>query len=173
MKKVLLLTVLCMGAISANAQTRQDADGNTVHHPFFAVAQYQMGDFDMAKYSSSYGVGMMATSISHWGAIHVGANVNFGINAGIMDDWGCIIDFGPSVRVDISKSCFVNMPIDAVCVCTFPEGSTDTETTWGAKLAPAIHLFASDRLGIFAGPQFTFGNGVTNVGMVAGLSYSF
>lgn len=173
MKKLLLLLVLGFGVFTSQAQTRQDSDGNTVYHPFFAVAQYQMGDFDMAKYTSSYGLGLMMTSISHWGVVHVGANVNFGINAGIIDDWGCIIDFGPSVRVDISKSCFINMPINATCGVTFPEGTTDTETAWGAKLAPAIHLFATNRLGVFAGPQFTFGDGGSSVGMVAGISYSF
>ncbi len=172
MKKILLLIALFIGFATPHAQTRQNADGNTVHHPFFAVAQYQMGDFDEAKYTSSYGVGLMATSISHWGAIHVGANANFGINAGIVDDWGCIVDFGPSVRIDISKSCFINMPVDATCVVTFPKGE-GTQTNWGAKLAPAIHLFASDHFGIFAGPQFTFAEGGTSVGMVAGLSFFF
>lgn len=161
-----------MGIVSTHAQTRQDSDGNTVYHPFIGVAQYQMGDFDDPKYTSSYGLGMMVTSISHWGAFHVGANINYGINAGIVDDWGCIIDFGPSVRVDMSKSCFINMPIDAVCVVTFPKGE-DTKTDWGAKISPAIHLFANDRIGIFAGPQFTIADGGSSVGMVAGLSYSF
>jgi len=172
MKKFLLPIALCLGIATTHAQTRQDTDGNTVYHPFFAVAQYQMGDFDVAKYSSSYGVGLMATSISHWGVFHVGANVNFGINAGIVDDWGCIIDFGPSVRVDISKSCFINMPVDAVCVATFPEGE-DTQTAWGAKIAPAVHMFATDRFGIFAGPQFTIGEDGTSIGMAAGISYAF
>lgn len=172
MKKILFSIALCLGVVSTYAQTRQDSNGNTVYHSFFAVAQYQMGDFDFAKYSSSYGVGMMASSISHWGAFHVGANVNFGINAGIVDDWGCIFDFGPSVRVDISKACFVNMPIDAVCVATFPKGE-DTQTTWGAKISPAIHLFATERFGVFVGPQFTIADGGSSVGMVAGISYSF
>lgn len=161
-----------MGFITTYAQTRQDKDGNTVYHPALAVAQYQMGDFDYAKYSSSYGIGLMYPSISHWGLVHIGANFNFGLNAGIVDDYSCIVDFGPSVRVDISKACFINMPIDAVCVCTFPKGSTGTKTDWGAKLAPAVHLFATDRFGIFVGPQFTFGDGGSSVGMVAGLSYS-
>ncbi|MGM9845475.1 MAG: hypothetical protein ACI30K_04525 [Muribaculaceae bacterium] len=132
-----------------------------------------MGTFDFPKGSSSYGLGMVATSISHWGRFHVGANINFSINAGFVDDWGCIIDFGPSVRVDIANNLFVNMPVDVVCVATFPEGSTDTKTSWGARIAPSLHFFFSKKFGIFAGPQVSFGGSATDFGMQAGLSYSF
>ncbi|MGM9841787.1 MAG: hypothetical protein ACI31D_06265, partial [Candidatus Limisoma sp.] len=77
MKKFLLLIVamVAFSAVSASAATsRTDSDGNEVYHPFFVSAQYYMGDFDMAKQSSWYGLGMYATSISHWGAFHVGAD---------------------------------------------------------------------------------------------------
>lgn len=172
---LLLLTVLTVSTPSF-AQNRTDSDGNTVYHPFFAVAQYQMGDFEYAEGSGSYGLGLVASSISHWGRFHVGANVNFSINAGFVDDWGCIIDFGPSARVDINNRFFVNVPVNAVCNVTFPEGSTDTETAWGARIAPSIHAFFSDRFGLFAGPQLSLGfsdGSDISFGFQAGLSYAF
>lgn len=177
MKKVILtILVVITNVIFGYAQNRTDSDGNTVYHPFFAVAQYQMGDFEYAQESGSYGLGLVASSISHWGRFHIGANVNFSINAGFVDDWGCIIDFGPSARIDISKRFFVNMPVNAVCNVTFPEGSTDTETSWGARISPSIHAFISDRFGLFVGPQVSFGfsdGSTVSLGMQAGLSYAF
>ena len=173
MKKFILLVVTMLGIISADAQSRTDSDGNTVYHPFFAVAQYQIGDFEYAKESGAYGLGLVCSSLSHWGIFHVGANVNFSINAGLVDPWGCIVDFGPSARIDINRSFFVNIPVNAICRVSFPEGTTDTETDWGAKIAPAIHGFLTDRVGLYVGPQVTFGSGSTDFGMVAGLSYTF
>lgn len=156
----------------APKSARIDTDGNIVYHPFFAVAQYQMGDFESAKLSSRYGLGLVATSISHWGAFHVGADVCLSINAGIIDDWNIMCCFGPSMRFDISPSCFLNIPINAVFVQVIPE-KEDTKYYWGAMVSPALHLFASDRFGIFVGPQFTFDSDATSVGMVAGISYAF
>lgn len=173
MKKLILFLLALLFVMPMHAQTRTDKDDNTVYHPFFAVVQYQMGTFDMPKQSSGYGLGMYATSISHWGRFHVGANLDFSINAGIIDDWGCIISFGPSARIDITKHLFVNVPVDAMCSVTFPEGTTDTKTTWGGKIAPSIHAFISERFGLFAGPSVSFGSGDPGFGMQAGLSYSF
>lgn len=153
-----------------------EIERNTVSHPFFAVAQYQMGDFRYTDISGSYGLGLVASSISHWGSFHVGANVNFSINAGFVDDWGCIIDLGPSARVDINNRIFVNVPVNAICNVKFPEGSTDTETAWGARVAPSIHAFISDRFGLFAGPQLSIGFSAgsdVSFGFQAGLSYAF
>lgn len=172
---VLILTGLTV-SIPSYAQNRTDSDGNTVYHPFFAVAQYQMGDFEFAEESGSYGLGLVVSSISHWGRFHVGANLNFSVNAGFVDDWGCIFDFGPSARVDISRNFFVNVPVNAVCNVTSPEGSTDTETSWGARISPSIHAFLSDRFGVFAGPQLSFGfsdGSKTSFGFQTGLSYAF
>lgn len=173
MKKILFLFIAIWSTVCVNAQTRIDSDGNTVYHPYFAVAEYQIGDFDYVKESSCYGLGIVASSISHWGIFHVGANVNFSINAGLCDPWGCIIDFGPSARIDINKNFFVNIPVNAVCGVSFPEGSTDTETEWGGKIAPSLHAFISDRFGLFVGPKVQFGSGSTSFGMQAGLSYAF
>jgi len=173
MKKFLLLFVVLLGFTQANAQERTDSEGNTVHHPILAVAQYQIIDFEFAKESGEYGLGIVYSSISHWGAFHVGANLNFSINAGLVDPSGCIVDFGPSARIDINKQFFVNIPVNATCYVSFPEGSTDTETAWGAKISPAIHGFITDRLGLYVGPQVTFDSNATSFGMVAGLSYSF
>ena len=145
-------------------------------HPFFVVAQYQMGDFNVAKESGWYGLGMVASSIVHWGSFHIGADVNFLIDAGFVDDWGCKIDFGPSVRFDIADNIFVNIPVNAVCIATFPEGSTDTKTDWGAMIAPSFYAFFSEKFGLFAGPQATFSfksGSEPSFGFVAGLSYSF
>lgn len=158
------------------AQHRTDSDGNTVYHPFAAVAQYQMGDFEFAKESGSYGLGLVFSSISHWGRFHVGANVNCYINDGFVDNSSFIVDFGPSTRVDINRDLFVNIPVNAVCIATFPEGTTDTETAWGARIAPSLHAFISDRFGVFAGPQISFGFSDASscaFGMQAGVSYAF
>lgn len=176
-KSVVILTLaIFLASFDSSAQTRTDSGGNTVYHPFFAVAQYQMGDFEFAEESGSYGLGLIASSISHWGRFHIGANVNFSINAGLVDNWGCIIDFGPSSRVDINNRFFVNMPVNAVCNVMFPEGTTDTETSWGARVSPSIHAFLSDRFGLFAGPQLSLGfSGSSDVsfGFQAGISYAF
>ncbi len=176
MKKFLLCFALIFSTLFVSAQERIDSDGNTIYHPFFAVAQYQMGDFEYAEGSGSYGLGLVASSISHWGRFHVGANVNFSINAGFVDNWGCIIDFGPSARVDINNRFFVNMPVNAVCNVMFPEGSTDTDTSWGARISPSIHAFLSDRFGLFAGPQLGLGftgSSEASFGFQAGISYAF
>lgn len=174
MKKcIFLLCIAIWSAVSASAQSRIDSDGNEVHHWFLGVAEYQISDFDFVKESGCYGLGMAVTSFSHWGAFHVGANANFSINDGLVDPSSCIVDFGPSARVDINKNFFVNIPVNAVCVVTSIEGTTDSETNWGAKIAPSIHAFFSDRVGIYAGPKVTFASGSTSFGMQAGLSYSF
>lgn len=176
MKRFFLILVVLTTFVSGFAQTRTDSDGNTVYHPLFVVAQYQMQDFDFAKETSMYGLGICVSSISHWDRFHVGADVNFSLNAGIIDNWGCIIELGPSGRVDISKNFFVNMPVNAVCYVEFPEGSTDTNTTWGMKIEPSIHAFLTDRFGIFAGPQMTtdFKSGHdVSFGFQAGISYAF
>jgi len=163
-----------IGASSATEHgTRVDSDGNVVYYPSFFTVNYQTTDVEFIKESGSYGLGLVYSSFSHWGRFHVGANVNFSINAGLIDDWGCIIEFGPSVRFDISDRCFINMPIDAVCSCTFPEGTTDTKTDWGAKISPAIHGFLTDRFGLFAGPQVALGSGKTNFGAFVGICYAF
>lgn len=175
MNKFLMSLLLLTVVLSAGAQDRTDSDGNTVSHSFFGVAQYQMGDFKYAKESGSYGLGFVYSSISHWGRIHVGANCNLSINAGFVDRMGCIIDFGPSARIDICKSLFVNIPINAVCSVNFPEGE-DTKTTWGARIAPALHAFTSSCFGLFAGPQLSYafsGGSKVAFGMQAGLSFYF
>lgn len=174
MKKFLLLLVIAATALTASAQDRTDSHGNTVKHAMFEVVQYQIGDFDFSKESGSYGLGMVVTSISHWDRFHVGANVNFSINNGLADPSGCIIDFGPSVRYDLGEHILVNMPVNAVCSTTFYKG--DSETKWGARIAPSLHVFLSDRFGIFAGPQMTlsFESGSEpSFGIQAGLSYAF
>lgn len=173
MKKILFLCIAIWSTVCVNGQTRIDSDGNTVYHPFFVVAEYQIGNFDYAKESGCYGLGLVASSISHWGIFHVGANVNCSLNAGLIDPWGLVVDFGPSARIDINKNFFVNIPVNAVCGVSFPEGTTDIETNWGAKIAPSIHAFISDRIGLFVGPKVSFGSGSTSIGMQVGLSFGF
>lgn len=177
MKKIFItLAVLLSTILPISAQHRTDAEGNPVYHHLFAVAQYQMGDFEHAEDSGCYGLGIVMSSISHWGIFHVGANVNFSINAGFVDNWGCMIDFGPSARVDINKNFFVNVPVNAVCGVVFKEGTTDSDTSWGMQIAPSIHAFVSDRFGLFAGPKLSVGfssGSSASFGMQAGISYAF
>lgn len=153
----------------------RDSEHEEVLHKTFVVAQYQLGDFREARYTSCYGLGLVFPTIHHWGAVHVGANLDFSINAGIVDDWGCIIDFGPSVRFDITEHVFVNIPVDARCAVTFPEKS-DSQTNWGMQIVPALHVFLTKKFGIFVGPQMTIGFASESkpaFGLVAGLSYEF
>lgn len=173
MKKLLVFGIALLSMLCAKAQNRTDSDGNIVYHNIFVVADYQIGEYKYPKESGSYGLGMVISSLSHWGILHVGANANFSLNAGLLDPWGCVIDFGPSARIDINKHLFVNIPINAVCGISFPEGSSDTETNWGAKIAPSVHAFLSDRFGLFAGPNVVFGSGSPTFGAQAGISYSF
>ena len=176
MKNFLLSFIVTATTIFASvAQTRTDSNGAEVFQPLFFVAEYQLGDFDIAKQSSSYGVGLVMSSASHWGKFHVGANMCFSINAGLAESTGCIIDFGPSVRFDIAEKFFVNMPINAVCMVNYIDGG-DSKTSWGAKIAPSIHAFVSRKVGLFVGPQVTFpftSNAKTSVGLQAGISYSY
>lgn len=173
MKKLLLLCIAVWSVVCVNATTRIDGNGNTVYHSFFAYAEYQINDFEVAKESGCYGLGVVASSLSHWGNLHVGANVDFSVNAGLIDPWGCIVNFGPSARIDINKNFFVNIPVNAVCSVMFIEGSTDSKTNWGAQIAPSIHAFISEKLGIFVGPKVMFNSESVSIGMQAGISYSF
>lgn len=157
-----------------NADFRTDNDGIPVYYPFFVSAMYEMGDFEYPKYSSSYGLGLYFTSISHWGNVHVGADVNFTTNAGIIKDWGCAIAFGPSIRFDIINNIYVNIPINAICGFSF-EG-TKTDTNWAVKIAPSLHCFFSKNCGIFLGPQTGVAfieNSSIGVGFQAGLTFIF
>lgn len=123
-----------------------------------------MIDFDAAKYSSFYGIGTFATSFVHWNFFHIGANFVFSMNYGIVDsDFETIaLSFGPSVRFDISKSCFINIPVNA---CWMDK--------WCCQISPALHLFpGGGKIGIFVGPQLTFTSNASFV-MVAGLTYGF
>lgn len=160
-----------MGICNASAQlTRTDRSGEEIKYPFFAVAQYQMSNFSYAKESGSYGIGLVGTSISHWGRFHVGANLNFSINSGFVEGTDCIIDFGPSARADVTDRIFVNMPVDITVVAR-----PDVKTAWGMRIAPSIYAFLTDRLGLFAGPQLNFGfsGGSAAFGMQAGVAYDF
>lgn len=178
MKKLILAIVaIVIATASANATKRIDSDGNTVYHHFIVPLQYQMQTFDFPKESSLYGTGLVLTSISHWGKFHVGANVNLSINAGIVDDSGMIVDFGPSARYDlVDKRLFINMPVNVTCGCYWPEGTTDTQTSWGMRITPSLYAFITDHIGIFAGPQviFDFSSGSkASFGMQAGVAISF
>lgn len=161
-----------LGFLPTKAYDRVDTNGNTVHHSLFAVAQYQIQDFEFAKESGAYGVGLAVTSMSHWGILHVGGNVNMSLNAGLMKPWGMMFDFGPSARIDINKNFLINIPIDASVMVSYPKGE-DTKTSWGAKISPALHGFVTDEFGLFVGPQLSIWSSNATIGMVAGLSYSF
>ncbi len=175
MKKFLLLIVamVAFSAVSASAATsRTDSDGNEVYHHFLVSAQYTMGDFDMAKLTSWYGLGMYVTSFSHWGGFHIGADFDININNGFVDKSGIMTSFGPSFRVDLGKNFFLNVPVNAVCSASYPEGE-DTKYIWAGKVAPSFHGFFNDRVGIFAGPNVTFNKNGSSFGMQAGLSICF
>lgn len=163
--------VVC--AVCVNGQGRIDSNGETVWHDGFVTARWQICDFDYTKSSSIYSLGVMQTSVSHWGAFHVGFDVNVGFNAGLVKNSDFFADFGPSVRLDICKNVLFNMPINALCDVSY--SGTKTHTFWGINLLPALHLFASDKFGIFVGPQFLryFEGDKFYVGMNMGLSYTF
>jgi len=174
MKKIVLFVVLCLGFLSTSAQTENDpkktengSKKDEVRYSVLVAAQYQIHDFDAVKYSSFYGVGVFATSLCHWNSFHIGANIDVVMNYGMYDDASeLMIDFGPSARFDISKSCFINIPLDAV-ICMFDK------VRLAGKISPAIHLFPSRNVGLFVGPQLFFNSHDATFGMVAGLSFCF
>ncbi len=167
MRRVLLLIALCLGVIVSNAQTQADPDKDAVRYDVLGSVQYQMLDFDAVKNSSYYGFATYATSLIHWNSFHIGANVVCSVNYGIADSVfeTTMVDFGPSARVDISKSCFINIPVNACLI-----GDDD----WYGKISPALHMFPNGgKIGIFVGPQLIFDSNISEFGMVAGLTYSF
>ena len=139
-----------------------------------ASVQFSSYDFDHVKETGSYGGALYFTSIGQWDKFHVGANVSFGVNAGLVDDWGCQVEFGPSVRYDFGSRFFVNLPVNALCFATFPEGSTSTHTEWGLTVSPTLNAWITPKFGVFAGPKMTmdFENDAT-FGFVAGVSFAF
>lgn len=170
-KLIVSACVLLLSAIAARAD-RIDSEGNEVKYDRLITLNYQMDDFDNAKNTSAYGASFCFNSFSHWGKVHVGANLEAILNAGIIDDWGLAYNFGPSVRFDLGDRAFVNIPVDAVCVCTNPKGKSGTKVDWGIALAPSLHLFISDKIGIFFGPRVSrgFGSGSDfSFGMQAGI----
>lgn len=139
-----------------------------------ASVQFSSYDFDHVKETGSYGGALYFTSIGQWDKFHVGANVSFGVNAGLVDDWGCQVEFGPSVRYDLGSRFFVNLPVNALCFATFPEGSTSTHTEWGLTVSPTLNAWITPKFGVFAGPKMStnFKNDAT-FGFVAGVSFAF
>lgn len=171
-KKFLLLIIALLGSVCAKAQFRQDSEGNTVYHPYLGVIEYQMIDFNEPKYSSSVGFGFMATSFSHWGRFHLGANINAGIaTAYLFDAAGITIDLGPSVRFDINRRCFINMPVNATVFLAFAKNYGGIGGC--VRIAPSFHAFLNDRFGAYIGPEGRFNSYYTYFGFQAGLSYSF
>lgn len=150
------------------------ADDSTTLPKFCASVQFSSYDFDHVKETGSYGGALYCTSIGQWDKFHVGGNVSLGVNAGLVDDWGCQVEFGPSVRYDLGSRFFVNLPINALCFATFPEGTTSTHTEWGLTVSPALHAWITPKFGVFAGPKMTmdFENDAT-FGFVAGVSFAF
>lgn len=146
--------------------------------PIFLSAQFQTSSFEHFKEAGWYGIGMIFSSISQWGRFHVGANIDLMFDWGLVDseDVGCNIAFGPSARYDIVDKLFVNCPVDVVCLCYFPSGTTDTKTEWGMKIAPSLHYFFTEKIGAFVGPQMCVAfesNSRATFGMQFGLSYIF
>lgn len=176
MKRVILLIVVITTFLSGSAQTGTDSGGEAVYHKYLAVAQIQVG-VEYQETFGSFGVGFIASSISHQGRFHVGANANFAIIAGLINNGVCSIDFGPSGRIDISKRVFVNIPVNAVCCVILPQKNTNdnTETSWGARIAPSLYVFLSKRFGLFIGPKVHFGfsdDSTASFGAQFGLSFS-
>lgn len=174
MKKLLTSALFLLAGISSPQVAT--ADNVTTLPALHVSAQFSSNDFEYLKECGSYGLGIYATSIGHWGNFHVGANANLGVNAGLIDDWGMQVEFGPSARYDLGKRFFVNLPINALCSCTFPEGSTGTHTEWGITATPTLHAWITPKFGIFAGPkmaaQFDSESDIC-FGFVAGISYAF
>lgn len=192
MKKTIIITIITALAnfFTASAQysddtpgNRMDADGNIVHHSMFEVAQYQFSDFDTFKESGCYGLGLVFTSFSHWGALHVGANANFSVNYGLNKGiGGCIVDFGPSARYDIVQNAFINIPVNVVYTKMWTDDNTGSSSSskessaWGMRIAPSLHFFLTDRFGLYLGPQVVFGfksGEKTTFGGQLGISYAF
>lgn len=137
------------------------------------TAQYQTLDCRDFKKAGMYGLGMRFTSIARCDWLHIGAELEVNLNAGLVDDSNCIINFGPSLRADIIRNVFVTLPVDVMCIASFK--GTDTHTDWGMHIAPSIYGYFTDKFGVFVGPNVSFGfsGGDATVGMQCGLAFSF
>lgn len=146
---------------------KQESEQETV----FYTLQYQANDLDWLKESGSYGFGAMFTSFANWGRFHVGCNFQMGFNFGLVDsDYSAfVLDFGPSLRFDISDNVFINMPVDATYTKV-------TRGAWGMRISPSLHYRFSRAIGIYLGPQFNRGfndGGESNIGAQVGLTIVF
>ena len=118
-----------------------------------------------------------ATSVAQWDNFHVGSFLSFGANYGLTpidDNEGLLVKFGPSARLDLTDNIYINLPVLVNVLSTSPEGSTKYE--WGMSIIPTLHLFMTEKVGIFAGVQSIFSfksNSDTNFGVRFGLSYAF
>lgn len=190
MKRIFIITLIATLAnfFSASAQysedspaDRIDSEGNTVHHCYFMTAQYKFSDFDYFKESGFYGIDVVFTSISHWGPLHIGGNFGLAINNGLLKGGNSFLtDFGPSVRYDIIQHAFINIPINVFYSKTWNDEKneyvSEEYSGWGLRIAPSLHFFLTDRLGLFLGPQMVMGfksGEKTTFGGQFGISYSF
>ncbi len=154
-------------------------DDTTSHatHPFFCSASYECLDWDAFKNSGYYSLAIEATSVAQWDNFHVGSFLSFGANYGLTpidDNEGLLVKFGPSARLDLTDNIYINLPVLVNVLSTSPEGSTKYE--WGMSIIPTLHLFMTEKVGIFAGVQSIFSfksNSDTNFGVRFGLSYAF
>lgn len=170
---VTFLSLLC----SANAQNAVPQQGE-IPHAVLLDLEYQIKDFKSAKSSGCYSFSVNATSIAHKDNLHLGANFHMGTNAGLASESGLLFELGPSGRCDISKDCFINVPLTVVCAVTSYSVNlkTETQVDWGMRLAPSLYYFFSKPVGLFVGPQLFIPfreNSNASFGMQAGVSISF
>lgn len=172
MKNFFSSALLLLAGLSIS-QTALADDSATLPERHASV-QFSSYDFDHVKETGSYGGALYITSIGQWDKFHVGGNVSFGVNAGLVDDWGCQVEFGPSVRYDLGNRFFVNLPVNALCFAISSKESTSTHTEWGLTVTPTLNAWITPKFGVFAGPKMTmdFENDAT-FGFVAGVSFAF
>lgn len=186
LKSILTAAILLISCLPGMAQYRIDRKGEKVNHWLMADFRLQMLNFAAGSESIAYGIGIKDTSITHWGWFHIGVEADFALDAGLHKYWGYNLGFGPSFRFDLSDKIFLNVPLEGAYLHAvkyehygYPYYERSTRFFWGGKITPTLYCFASERVGLFVGPQMMLlGNENSYecsiyLGAQLGVSYSF
>lgn len=175
---VILLFGTLVGAMSGHAEDAVKPSSSVKEeapHDVILNLTYEIGDFDYPKMSGRYGFTVTKTSIYNKGNFHIGGNLSYLMNYGLVENGGFIFGLGPNFRFDFSKNVFINIPMDVLLNMNFySEGlETKTATSWGFKVCPSIYAFVSKAFGFFVGPGVFFSKDHTSIGMQCGIAISF
>lgn len=181
MKKFFAVIAILTSCIGASAQLVSETNATMIETPatvedteysttFFNIL-YQSADFSSFKESSYYGIGGSFTSLTHRGCLHVGFNYGFLYNGGFVDSGEATLqlEIGPSVRIDLGKRVFLNIPVAATW-------AYNNHGQWFMKASPSINFMLSRKTNFFIGPLVSVpfeSDYDTTFGLHAGIGFDF